>query len=164
MPLISSCLYDTFFLVTIWNSNQRWIWNNNLWHHVHLRPSPQLSCSPTKYGRCFQFMSTRAIFQELCATSGDIIQLIPFVHAFYAFVFPLFCNHYNCEDNVIIDHPIYHGYPSKWSHGKGIITLTHFKALRFTTSHFSFYLFSSIANDIHIISFPSIMSSTYEHF
>jgi hypothetical protein len=34
------------------------------------------------------------IFQKLHATSGDIIQFISFVHAFYAFEFLLFYNHY----------------------------------------------------------------------
>jgi hypothetical protein len=47
--------------------------------------------------------------------------------------------------------------------GGALFTLTHFRALR-STSHFPSYLFSSIANDTHIIGSPSIMSSTYEHF
>jgi hypothetical protein len=47
-------------------------------------------------------MSRRVIFQELCATSGDIIQFIPFVHAFYAFESSMFYNHCNCEGDVII--------------------------------------------------------------
>jgi len=44
----------------------------------------------------------RVIFRELCTTSGDIIQFIPFVHAFYAFEFPLFYNHHNREGDVTI--------------------------------------------------------------
>jgi len=45
-----------------------------------------------------------------------------------------------------------------------LFVLAHFKALRFKASHLSFYLFLFIANDPHIISPLSIISSTYEHF
>jgi hypothetical protein len=44
----------------------------------------------------------RSYFKKLCATGGDIMQLIPFVHAFCAFDFPLFYNHHNREGDVII--------------------------------------------------------------
>jgi hypothetical protein len=40
------------------------------------------------------------IFQELRVASGDIMEFIPFVCAFYAFEFPLFYNHCNCEGDV----------------------------------------------------------------
>jgi hypothetical protein len=50
----------------------------------------------------FNLVLRRVIFQELCATSGDIIQLILFVCAFYAFEFPLFYNHCNHEADVTI--------------------------------------------------------------
>jgi hypothetical protein len=50
----------------------------------------------------FNSMLRRVIFQKLHATSGDIIQLIPFVCAFYAFESPMFYNHYYCESDVII--------------------------------------------------------------
>jgi hypothetical protein len=49
-----------------------------------------------------EFNGKRVIFQELCVTSGDIIQFIPFVCAFYAFESPLFYNHCNCEGDVTI--------------------------------------------------------------
>ncbi len=42
------------------------------------------------------------IFQKLCTKIGDMIQLIPFVHAFYAFESPLFYSHHNCESEVIV--------------------------------------------------------------
>jgi hypothetical protein len=42
------------------------------------------------------------ISQKLCASGGDIIQLIPFVCAFYAFEFALFYNHCNHEGDVTI--------------------------------------------------------------
>jgi hypothetical protein len=35
-------------------------------------------------------------------TSGDIMQLIPFVHAFYTFEYLLFYSHRNCEDEVMV--------------------------------------------------------------
>ncbi len=47
-------------------------------------------------------MSRVVIFQKLCATSEDIIQLILFVRALYAFKFPLFYNHRNHESDVTI--------------------------------------------------------------
>jgi len=50
----------------------------------------------------FNSMSRGVIFQELQVASGNIMQLIPFVHAFYAFEFPLFYNHHNCDDNVVV--------------------------------------------------------------
>jgi hypothetical protein len=42
------------------------------------------------------------IFHELRAASGSIVQFIPFVHAFYAFEFPLIFNHHNHEGDVPI--------------------------------------------------------------
>jgi hypothetical protein len=48
----------------------------------------------------FNLVSRRVIFQKLHATGGDIIQLIPFVCEFYAFVFPLFYSHHNREGDV----------------------------------------------------------------
>ncbi len=50
----------------------------------------------------FNLVSRGVIFQKLCVVGGDIIQIIPFVHAFYAFEFPLFYNHHNCEGDVVI--------------------------------------------------------------
>jgi len=50
----------------------------------------------------FNSVSKEVIFQELHAIGEDIIQLIPFVHAFYAFEFPMFYNHCNHEGEVIV--------------------------------------------------------------
>jgi hypothetical protein len=47
-------------------------------------------------------VSRGVIFQKLCGVGGDIIQLIPFIHAFYAFEYLLFYNHRNCEGDVTI--------------------------------------------------------------
>jgi hypothetical protein len=58
-------------------------------------------------------VSRGVIFQEFYATSGDIIKFIPFVRAFYAFEFPLFYNHYNCENDITI-------IPSPWGFTKVI--------------------------------------------
>ncbi len=41
-------------------------------------------------------------FQKLCAANGNIIQLILFVHAFYAFESFLFYSHCNRESILII--------------------------------------------------------------
>jgi len=48
--------------------------------------------------------------------------------------------------------------------GGALFALAHFKALGFTTSHFSSCLFPPIVNDTHIIGPFSIVSSSYEHF
>jgi hypothetical protein len=50
----------------------------------------------------FNLVLRGAIFQELCVADGDIIQLIPFVLAFYAFEYFLFYNHRNREGDVTI--------------------------------------------------------------
>jgi hypothetical protein len=44
----------------------------------------------------------RVIFQEFHATEREIIQLIPFVRAFYAFESSLFFSHCNCGGNVTV--------------------------------------------------------------
>jgi hypothetical protein len=41
-------------------------------------------------------------FQEFRAAGGEIIYLIPFIHAFYAFESLLFYNHRNYEGDVTI--------------------------------------------------------------
>jgi hypothetical protein len=47
-------------------------------------------------------MSNGVIFQEFHVACGDLIQLVPFFRAFYAFESPLFYNHHNCEGDVIV--------------------------------------------------------------
>ncbi len=111
----------------------------------------------------FNLVSKGVMFQKLCTVGGDIIQLIPFVRAFYAFESPLFYNHHNCDGNVIII-PSAMGICQGDHLGKALFVLAHLKALHFIANHFPSYLFPSIINDIHIIGPPSIISSTYEHF
>ncbi len=48
--------------------------------------------------------------------------------------------------------------------GGALFTLAHFTTFHSIISHFPSYLFSSIANDTHIICPPSIVSFAYEHF
>jgi len=74
-----------------------------------------------------------------------------------------FYNHCNHEGDVTLI-PFTMGTHQGDPLGRAILALTHFKALCFTTSHFPSYLFSSIANDTHIINPFSIVSSTYKHF
>jgi hypothetical protein len=78
---ISWHLCNTFLPTPIQSSNQRWMWNSNPWHQVHLGPSPRLGCFPTRHCfHAFNSMSRGVIFQE-CATNEDIINLFPlFVH------------------------------------------------------------------------------------
>jgi len=95
-------------------------------------------------------MSRGVIFQKNYVEGGDIIQLIPFVHAFYTLESPLFYSHNNRDGDVVI-------IPSAMGTHQGdplrraLFTLTHFRALNFIASHFPSYLFQSIANGIHII-------------
>jgi hypothetical protein len=46
--------------------------------------------------------------------------------------------------------------------GRALLSLIHFKALHFTINCFLFYLFPSIADEIHIIGQLLIISSTYD--
>jgi len=73
-------------------------------------------------------MSRGVIFQKFHVASGNIIQFIPFVHAFYAFESPLFYSHCNCESDIIfipftmgtcLDDPL----------REALFVLTHFKVL-----------------------------------
>jgi hypothetical protein len=50
----------------------------------------------------FNSISKGIIFQELHATNEDIVQLISFVCALYAFESPLFYSHHNHEGDVIV--------------------------------------------------------------
>jgi len=111
----------------------------------------------------FNLVSRGAIFQELCVTSGDIIQLILFVRAFYAFESPLFYSHHNCDGDVIVI-PSIMGTCQGDPLGGALFALIDLKKLYFTFNHFPSYLFPSIIDDIHIIDPLSIISSTYEHF
>ncbi len=55
-----------------------------------------------RHGKCFQFRVKRGYISKLRVTSGNIIQRIPFGHAFYAFESLLFYIHCNKNNNVIV--------------------------------------------------------------
>jgi hypothetical protein len=113
---------------------------------------------------CFQFGVKKGHISKIsCATRGDIIQLIPFVCAFYAFECFLFYSYHNGDDDVMVI-PFVIGTRQNDLLEGALFILAHLKALHFITSHFPSYLFSSIADDIHIINPPSIVSFAYEHF
>jgi hypothetical protein len=63
------------------------------------------------------------------------MQFIPFVHAFYAFEFPLFYNHHNLEGDFTII-PFTMGTRHNDPSGRALFALAHFKALHSTTNHF----------------------------
>jgi hypothetical protein len=97
----------------------------------------------------FNSMLRRVIIQKLHVINGDIIQLIPFICAFYAFDFPLFYSHCNRECDLII-FPFAMGTRQSDLLERALFTLVHFRALRFINC-FPFCLFPSIVDDIHII-------------
>jgi len=78
------------------------------------------------------------------------MQFIPLVRLFYAFEFPLFYNHHNCEGYVIII-PFAMGTCQGVPLGRVLFALAHFGVLHSITGHFSSFLFPSIVNGIHII-------------
>jgi hypothetical protein len=112
----------------------------------------------------FNLVLRGVIFQELRVLGGDIIQIIPFVHAFYAFEFPLFYNHHNREVDVVVVIPyamgLHQGDPLRGA----LFALAHLKALHSIVNFFPSCLFPSITDDTNIIGPPSIVLSTYEHF
>jgi len=108
-------------------------------------------------------MSRRVIFQELHVVGGNIIQFIPFVHAFYAFESPFFYSHCNCEGDIIFI-PFTMGTCLGDPLRETLFVLAHFKVLCFIGSCFLSCLFSSIVDNIHIMCPPSIVSFVYEHF
>jgi len=101
----------------------------------------------------FNSVSRIIIFQKLCVVGGDIIQLIPFIYAFYAFESPLFYSHYNCESEVMVI-PSTMGIRQGDPLGGVLFALIHFRTLCFITNHFPSCLCPSITDDIHIISPP----------
>jgi hypothetical protein len=74
---------------------------------------------------------------------GDIIQLIPFVHAFYTLKSPLFYSHNNRDGDVIII-PFAMGTCQGDPLRRALFTLTHFRALHFIASHFLLIYFDPL--------------------
>ncbi len=114
---------------------------------MHLGPSLRLSCFSLDVTNTFNLISKGVIFQKFRTIGGDIIQFIPFNHAFK---FPLFYNHCNCGDDATII-PFAMGPCHSDLLGGPLFVLTHFRALHSIASHFPSYLFPSITDDIHII-------------
>jgi hypothetical protein len=111
----------------------------------------------------FNLVSKGFIFQELHVANGNIMQLIPFVHALYAFESPLFYSNRNHVGNVsviLFTMGTCQGDPLRGA----LFTLAHFRAFHFITNHFPSCLFPSIIDDIHIIGLHYIVSFAYEHF
>jgi len=69
---------------------------------MHLGPSLRLNWFSLDVANTFNLILRGVIFQKNCTIGGDIIQFIPFNHAFYAFKSPLFYNHRNRGDDVTI--------------------------------------------------------------
>jgi hypothetical protein len=90
------------------------------------------------------------IIQKFHVIGEDIIELIPFICAFYAFEFPLFYSHCNRECDVII-FPSTMGTRQSDLLEMALFTLVHFKALCSIANCFPSCLFPSIVDDIHII-------------
>jgi len=78
-------------------------------------------------------MSRGVIFQKFLVTSGDIIQFILFVHAFYAFESSMFYNHCNRDGNIIVI-PFAMGTRQGDLLGEALFALAHLRALHFIIS------------------------------
>jgi hypothetical protein len=61
-----------------------------------------LGCSLSRCGKRLQFNVKKGHISKIHVTNGDIIQVIPFVYAFYAFKSLLFYNNHNREGDVTI--------------------------------------------------------------
>jgi hypothetical protein len=101
----------------------------------------------------FNLVLRGVIFQELHALGGNIIQLIPFVRAFYAFVSPLIYSYNNCDGDVMVI-PFAMGIRQGDPLGGPLFAFVHLRALSSTINHFPSCLFPSSANDTHIIGPP----------
>jgi hypothetical protein len=123
---------------------------------THTLASLCFGCKPKA-----KVMTKGVMFQDR-ATSGNIIQFIPFDYAFYAFEFPLFNNHDSYEGDVIII-PFSMGTQQGDRFKRALFVLNHFRALCFITNCFPSCLFLSIANYTHIIGPLSIVLFVYEH-
>ncbi len=128
---------------------------------MHHAPSPWLGCFPTTCGQHLQFNVKRGHISRTSCSRWKHDTIIPFVHAFYAFEFPLFYNHHNHEGNIIVIQSIM-GTRQGGPLGGALFILAHFKALCSIANRFPSYVFPSIIDDI--ISCPSIISSWYEYF
>jgi len=99
----------------------------------------------------FNLVSRGVIFQQLRVAGENIIQLIPFVCAFYAFEYHLFYSHHNCEGDVTVI-PFVMGTRQGDHLGRALFALAQFRALHFTPFCFISCLFPSITDGTHIIS------------
>jgi len=69
---------------------------------MHPKFSLRLGYFSIKHGKRFQFSFKKGNISRTSCNVWDIIQLIPFVCAFYAFESSLFYSHCNVESDVII--------------------------------------------------------------
>jgi hypothetical protein len=99
-------------------------------HHEYL---PQLGCSSTEHNKAFNLVLRGVIFQELRATSRDIIQLIHFVYALYVFKFPY--NHHNRYGDVIIIPSTMRTRQGDLGGGGALFALSYFRASHYITSN-----------------------------
>jgi hypothetical protein len=93
----------------------------------------------------FNLVSRGVISQELCATSGDITQLIHFVCVFYAFETPLFYSHHNYDDNVTVI-PFAMGTCQGDPLGRVLFVLIHLRALGSIINHFLLVYFHPLTS------------------
>ncbi|KAL2612956.1 hypothetical protein R1flu_024648 [Riccia fluitans] len=101
----------------------------------------------------FNIVSREALFCELCAATGSLDQLFPFVHYFYSRHSPLYFSHCSREDEVTLfssESSTRHGDPL----GGALFALAHLRALRTMASEHSLCLFPYLADDTHIVGPP----------
>ncbi|KAL2624441.1 hypothetical protein R1flu_008686 [Riccia fluitans] len=108
----------------------------------------------------FNTISREALFHELCAVIGSLDQLFPFVHSFYACHSPLYFSHSSSEDEVSLlssESGTRQGDPLDGA----LFALAHLRALRITASEHPLCLFSSLADDTHIVGPPMAVIPTF---
>ncbi len=120
---------------------------------MHPKFSLRLGYFSIKHGKRFQFSFKKGNISRTSCNVWDIIQLIPFVCAFYAFESSLFYSHCNCESKVMVI-PFAMGTHQSDPLRRALFVVTHFKTLHFMANCFPSYLFPFIIDDTHIISPP----------
>ncbi len=101
------------------------------------------------------------MFQELCVVVGDIIEVISFVHNFYASKPSFSYKLHNLKGDVII--LLTMGTPQGGPFGEPLFALAHLWGFQFALAWFPTCLSFTIVNDTHIISHIFKVWATFKY-